>query len=242
MQQIGRRVIRLESIDSTNNYTANLVRQGNLEHGTVILAVEQFAGRGQREAVWTVKPGENLTMSLFLDDANLSVDNQFILTKFISLTLVKLLGNYGVEAKIKWPNDIYVGNQKIAGVLIENQISGNFVKSSIIGVGLNVNQVDFRGVNATSLFNKTGIKRSIDEVMLSLIYNFNQVIELGDDRVNLKKRYLDKLYRWQVEAKYEDANGRFYGTIVNVRDSGLLVLDKNGIESEYDLKELKFIF
>ncbi len=131
--QIGRKIIRLESVDSTNNYIANLLKEGVLEDGTVILADDQYAGRGHRDSEWLANAGENLTFSFFLDNVNLSVQNQFYLTCIVSITLTQLLDKYGISSKIKWPNDIYVDQKKIAGVLIENQLSSTYIKSSIIG-------------------------------------------------------------------------------------------------------------
>ena len=142
MEQIGRKIVRLESVDSTNNYTANLIKSGELVHGSVIMAVEQTNGRGQMGAEWLVKPGENLTFSIFLDNVNLSVDNQFFLTRLVSVSLIDFLANFNIPAMIKWPNDLFVNDKKIAGVLIENNVSGSFIQKSIIGIGLNVNECE----------------------------------------------------------------------------------------------------
>jgi len=102
-------------------------------------------------AYWQSDAGANLTFSVFLNNVNLSVQRQFLLTKIVSLSLVDLLAKFGVPAKIKWPNDVYVNDRKIAGVLIENVIQGKTITRSIIGIGLNVNQRSFEGLKATSL-------------------------------------------------------------------------------------------
>jgi BirA family biotin operon repressor/biotin-[acetyl-CoA-carboxylase] ligase len=173
MKEIGSKIIRLESVDSTNNYTANLIKEGKIDHGTVILAVDQFGGRGQRDAEWLVKPGENLTLSIFLDRVNLSVENQFRISKWISLAVVDLLASRGIQAEIKWPNDIFVNGKKIAGMLIENSLGSSLVKSSIVGIGLNVNQTEFSGFEATSMKLELGDHSSLDELLFSLIGKIN---------------------------------------------------------------------
>lgn len=240
--QIGKKIIRLESVDSTNNYIANLLKEGNLEDGTVILADDQFAGRGQRKAVWLAKPGENLTFSFFIDNVNLSVQHQFFLTCIVSLTLVKLCEKFGLNAKIKWPNDIYIDQRKIAGVLIENQLSSNSIKKSIIGIGLNINQDDFTGLNATSLLLETSIKRTPMDVLFSFIQLFNaQWHDFSERKIpEVKADYLTYLFQMNELKFYEDEKGTFEGVITGVQNSGHLVINRNGTSQQFDLKEISF--
>ena len=120
----GHRIIHLPSVDSTNNYTANLLREGKIGHGAVILADEQLVGRGQRGASWTSKAGENLLVTFLATPDNLSVSNQEVITQFITVSIADFLGNIGISGSIKWPNDIYVGGKKLAGILIENALNG----------------------------------------------------------------------------------------------------------------------
>ena len=240
MEEIGRNIIRLESVDSTNNYTANRVRAGELRHGAVILAVEQTQGKGQMGAVWHTKPGMNLTFSVFLDNVNLSVERQFILTKIVSLALVDFLKSRGVEAKIKWPNDIYVGKEKIAGVLIENTLKGTTVKRSIVGIGLNTNQLKFGDYPATSLRLQTGDYCSNDEVLFSLIGRLNAWFQKIEDS-GINREYLDQLFRIGELASFEDANGIFEGTIIGVEPDGKLCIECNDSLRKYSLKEIRFI-
>lgn len=241
--QIGRKIIRLESVDSTNNYIANLLKVGELSNGTVILSDEQFAGRGQRDAEWLTKPGENLTFSFFIDNVNLSVHKQFYLTFVVSLALVELLKKFGIEAKIKWPNDIYVREQKIAGVLIENQLSGASVKNSIIGIGLNINQLDFGRLNATSIRKEIDVQKVPMDVLYMFIEQFNSSYENFSEsmREELKSNYLKSLFQFNEIHCYEDVKGEFKGEIVNVLDSGHLEIRRETGIHQYDLKEIKFI-
>jgi len=240
--QIGRKIIRLESVDSTNNYIANLLKEGKLENGTVILADEQFAGRGQRNAEWLTEPGENLTFSCFLDNVNLSVQNQFYLTCIVSISLVKLLAKLGLQAKIKWPNDIYINHKKIAGVLIENQLSTSSIKNAIIGIGLNLNQIEFEGLNATSTLSETGSRKTPMEVLYLFIEIFNSNWRNFSERMlpEIKSAYLENLFQLNELKNYEDQYGCFEGTITDVLDSGYLIVDKAGVQNQYELKEISF--
>lgn len=240
MKEIGRNIIRLESVDSTNNYTANRARMDDLPHGAVILAVEQTGGKGQMGAKWTSQPGMNLTFSVFLDNVNLSVERQFILTKIVSLSLVDLLTDLGMPAKIKWPNDIYVNDSKIAGVLIENSLQGNQIKRSIVGIGLNVNQREFGELNATSVFLEKQMPVSNDELLFSFISKMNKQIHRENDS-NLHEDYMNSLFWWNEIHKFEDKNGTFEGKIIDVAADGKLIVERGEVQQQYDLKELKFI-
>lgn len=240
--EIGRTIIHLNVVDSTNNYTANLVKGGEIDSGTVILADNQTDGRGQRHAKWSVKPGENLTFSLYLDNVNLSVDRQFVMTQFVSLCLVELLTRFGLEPIIKWPNDIYCSGKKISGVLIENQLMGKFIKSSIVGIGVNLNQEEFDGFIATSTYVESGKYRKPIDVVHSFcaLYTEQWNKYMASDFVRLNEDYLSRLYRLNIESNYSDESGDFVGVIRNVLDSGKLVVEINGKLRDYELKEIQF--
>lgn len=240
--QIGRKIIRLESVDSTNNYIANLLNKGELSSGTVIMADEQFAGKGQRGAEWLAKPGENLTFSFFLDNVNLSVQKQFYLTCIVSNVLIDILNIIGLEAKIKWPNDIYIKKEKIAGILIENQLSGTIVKSSIVGIGLNINQLDFGDINATSIQKETNERKNPMDILYLFIEQFNSKWKsFSETNFNdIKSSYLKNLLLLNEVGTYEDHTGIFEGKITNVLDSGHLEIERENKTYQYDLKEIKF--
>lgn len=242
MKEIGHSILRLESVDSTNNYTANCAKENKLRHGAVIMAVEQTAGKGQMGAQWHSDPGSNLTFSVFLNSVNLSVDRQFLLTKIVSLTLVDLLASFGISAKVKWPNDIYIGDRKIAGVLIENVLQGKSISRSIVGIGLNVNQQHFNSIPGTSLFVEKQQAFVIDDVLFAFIAAFNKRLKQWPTEI-LDLEYLKSMH-WLNELRtFEDENGLFEGTIKGVVDSGQLRVDREGRDEEviYDLKEIKFI-
>jgi len=240
MQEIGRSVIRLESVDSTNNYTANRARGNDLRHGTVILAVEQTAGKGQMGAVWQSNAGENCTFSVFLDNVNMSVERQFLLTKIVCLSLIDTLRNYGLNPAIKWPNDIYVGDRKIAGVLIENIVQGKTIVRSIVGVGLNVNQRDFGRLSATSLRLEKKTSFSIDEVLFAFIAAFNKrLIHLNDPLLDAE--YHGLMYWLNETRTFSGNNEVFEGKIKGINEKGELLIERSGEIQSFHLKSIRFI-
>lgn len=240
---IGQKIIHLDTVDSTNNYTANLQKEGKIQHGTVILAGEQSAGRGQRGASWTSSAGENLLLSIYLAPDNLSVVDQPALTHFISLSLIDFLRKIGISGKIKWPNDIYVNDQKIAGILIENSIRSSRISETIIGVGLNVNQTVFDGVNATSIKIQSDQHYPLNDVLFSWIQEMNILwADLSKGNLEmLKSRYKQELYLLNEPAIYSDVTGEFEGIVRDVDDNGYLILEKDTERKKYDLKEIKLV-
>jgi BirA family biotin operon repressor/biotin-[acetyl-CoA-carboxylase] ligase len=241
---IGSKVIQLSSVDSTNNYAAMLVSNDNAVHGTVILSDEQTAGRGQRGANWQSQSGSNLLMSIILKHDNLSVERQFLLTQVASLAVVDLLRKIGLSAQIKWPNDIYVGDRKICGMLIENNLSGAVIRSSIIGIGLNVNQSYFDLTTATSIKLEKGQSYPLQEILFSFIGSFNLFYDqLMSSRLqDIEDLYKRNLLGYEQKRIFEDERGEFLGMIRGVDPNGKLRMEVNGVEQTYDLKQLRFIF
>ena len=245
--QIGQKIIRLDTVDSTNNYTANLIKQGKILPGAVIMADEQTAGKGQRGAVWSSNAGENMLLSVFLNSANLSLHQQVALTHFAAVSVLETLRKIGISAQIKWPNDIFVGHRKIAGILIENAIVNGQISHSILGIGLNVNQMDFKDLSATSVKREKMAFYAVEDLLFQLIFVLNKYwepLESGDLGL-LRSLYLDNMYLLEQEATFEDENGIFNGTIQGISEVGLLTIRKvvNGetILQNYDLKEVRFI-
>lgn len=241
---IGSKVIQLSSVVSTNNYAAMLISNDNAVHGTVILADEQTVGRGQRGMKWQSESGSNLLMSIILKHDNLSVDRQFLLTQVASLSVVDLLRKIGLSAHIKWPNDIYVGDRKICGMLIENNLSGAVIRSSIVGIGLNVNQFYFDLTTATSIKLEKGQSFPIQEILFSFIGSFNLFYDqLMSSRIQeIEDLYKINLLGYEQKRIFEDVTGEFSGIIRGVNPNGKLRMEVNGVEQTYDLKQLRFIF
>ena len=134
-------IIWLERVDSTNDEARRHISE--IDNLSVVSALEQTKGRGQHGNTWLSMPGENLTFSLIVKDFRIKANEQSAISQATALSLTKILGRYGIEARIKWPNDIYAGDNKICGILIENSLKGMEIDWSIIGIGLNVNQTSF---------------------------------------------------------------------------------------------------
>ena len=134
-------IIWLERVDSTNDEARRHISE--IDNLSVVSALEQTKGRGQHGNTWLSMPGENLTFSLIVKDFRIKANEQSAISQATALSLTKILGRYGIEARIKWPNDIYAGDNKLCGILIENSLKGMEIDWSIIGIGLNVNQRDF---------------------------------------------------------------------------------------------------
>ncbi len=241
---LGRKMIQIDSVDSTNNYVAKLLIEQKIEHGTVIMAEEQTAGKGQRGTVWSSKPGENLIFSIYLDTAKLSVREQFVLTQFVSVSVAEMLRKQGLNPVVKWPNDVLINHKKIAGILIENQLSGQNLNGTIVGIGLNVNQIEFGELNATSMCLEKNQKMAVQEIAFSLIHELNRFWEYVENRdFNLLNQlYLSNMWLLNVPAKFTDNEGMFEGIIRGFEESGLLRMEKNGSIVNYDLKEIAFNF
>src|ERR1700744_3789849 len=210
------------------------------------MAENQFAGRGQQQNQWHAEPGKNLTFSVLLNPTFLPVSQQFDLIRTISIsvfdTLRPLLGH---QLKIKWPNDVYYGDKKLGGMLIENILSGNTIKHSIVGIGLNVNQEHFPdgASNATSV--KQILQR--DEDLRNLLAHICNNIEANylklktGDTAYIREEYLKRLY-WLAEKKrFKAAGNEFEGTIKNVTETGKLQVERDGNIHEYNLKEIEFL-
>lgn len=243
MRQIGNKIIQLDVVDSTNNFTANLLKSGELGHGTVILADEQTAGKGQRGSTWLSEGGSNVIMSVFVEYDNLTVEKKETINHWVSLSILGLLKKYNISGQIKWPNDILVNSKKIAGILIENQIGQGRLKSSIIGIGLNVNQQNFEGLLATSLQLNTNEFHPVNEIVMQLLseLNNNRALLLDSDLNNLKQLYHQNLWRFGESVNFIECEIQYSGIISGTNEEGLLIVNVNGHEKAFDLKQVKFL-
>jgi BirA family biotin operon repressor/biotin-[acetyl-CoA-carboxylase] ligase len=246
---IGQHAIYLTTVDSTNSYASEMLRQNTAIEGTIIYTFNQTNGRGQRGNTWLGEPNKNVALSLILTPGFLDAKDQFLLTKIISLSvadlMAELLQNQGnCTIKIKWPNDIYVNDKKIAGILIENTLAKNTIQNSIIGIGLNVNQTEFsREINATSLKKITSAEFDLKEVIARLCdFIEARYLQLKCNKLdNLNHAYLKYLYRLNSWEKYSVTGKIFEGKIIGITASGKLELESHsGLIEEYDLKEIVF--
>lgn len=235
--------IRIESVDSTNNYAVNLLKETKPASGTTILTRRQTAGRGQRGNTWEVDPDLNLTFSVIVYP-EIPVTQVHQLSFMVALALTKSLSKFVPSILIKWPNDILAGSKKLAGVLIENQFRGNQVASSVIGIGVNVNQFLFSdSLNACSLKSIAGVDFNLEavfqEIYIQLDFYLNLLME--QNFALLSKSYHDTLFGKDEERKFIDANGEFSGVIQGVDDTGLLKIKCEGGIRKFDLKEIRFV-
>jgi BirA family transcriptional regulator, biotin operon repressor / biotin---[acetyl-CoA-carboxylase] ligase len=244
---VGQNLITIQHVDSTNNYLKNLLSKSKpVPEGTVIMAESQYAGRGQQQNRWHSEPGKNLTFSLLLKPSFLPISLQFDLTRAISLGIINALEPLlGEKLKIKWPNDIYYGDQKLGGILIESVLQGNQIKNCVIGMGLNINQEIFPLELPDAVSLKQILHRDYDlKLLLSEICKNIEVayLNLKSGRFDVvRKAYLERLYWLNEIQKFASKGQIFEGEIKGVRDSGLLLVSNNGSLEEYNLKEIEFL-
>ena len=218
-------IIWLDSIDSTNEEAKRHI--SDIDNLSVLSAYEQTEGRGQRGNTWTSTPGENLMFSVVLKNPKISAKDQFGINEITSLSVVDFLSQHGISARIKWPNDIYVGSKKICGILIENSLRGSGISSSIIGIGLNINQRNFdvNIPNPTSMVlcqtdlschsdssqchsersdESFDIRTCLEEFMDIFTSYYNRYLAAGGDFSSLRQQYLENLWRLDIQAEYID--------------------------------------
>jgi len=247
---IGQNAVHLTAVDSTNSYASEMLRQNRPVEGTIIYTFEQTAGRGQRGNDWYGEPSKNVAFSLILYPTFLKADEQFLLTKMVSLAvadlMAEILKNPIFTVRIKWPNDIYVHDHKIAGILIENTISDQSIVSTVIGIGLNINQLAFPGNtgNPTSVKLLTGEENDLNLIIERLCEFLEaRYLQLKSGRRDqIDYAYLQNLYRLDEWKKYTSGNGEFEGMIRSVSPSGKLQIELHNAEiKEFDLKEIGFV-
>ena len=205
--KIGIQKIRLTSVDSTNNFAAKLINDGIAEHGSVILAENQTNCRGQRGSEWQSQKAKNILTSFIFQFETLDPEFLFRINAFVSIALIDFLDSYGIDAQIKWPNDIMVNSNKICGILIENKLAGNTLAYSIAGFGLNVNQIEFdRLNNVTSMFLEKNQEFDLDTLWLSIISFFQkwEVFITSKHRAeNLHAMYQNNLFGLEEKRQFQ---------------------------------------
>ncbi|MCX6248059.1 MAG: biotin--[acetyl-CoA-carboxylase] ligase [Bacteroidetes bacterium] len=242
-------LIELETVDSTNRYAGRLLKSGSIAEGTVIFAHEQTSGKGQGENRWESETGRNATFSLVLFPAFLAPGEQFSLNKAIVLGILDFLLSCQPDLKcsIKWPNDIYAGEHKIGGILIENTICGTLFESSIAGIGFNVNQVAFGpGLpNPVSLKQITGRDHPVKDVLkqiVSFIDERYEQLQMGLLKV-LDRDYNTRLLGINEWRDFSVDKMVKKGKITGVDDDGKLLLElENGKKTAFNHGEITYLF
>lgn len=235
---------RFNCLESTNSYALQQLHAKKVVNGDVIWSLEQLKGQGQRGENWQSDKGKNLLFSV-VSGVNLRVEMQFYLSKAVALALYYFIDSLSVaNVSIKWPNDLLVAGQKIAGILIQNSIQGSKIQHAVIGIGLNVNQTVFEKYKrkATSLKLIKGEEFDLEELLQQFLpFLSEQLVEL--QKGNFKKinqNYLNHLYGFQSLMQFKDEEGAFTGQIIGIAESGHLQVSKVGVVKDYDLKGLEF--
>lgn len=240
-------LFKYESLLSTNTELSKLLTD-SLPEFSVVISDYQSEGRGQVGAYWESERGANLLFSILFYPHFLPVKDFFLLSQFTSLALIDFFTRCipSADFTIKWPNDIYYQDKKIAGILIENSIQGSQISSSIVGVGLNVNQTHFvsDAPNPISLASITGKQYSLstlfDALQFHLRFRYNQL--LSGDLTQIRSDYQRHLYRLGYSSFYEDATGTFEAVLESVANDGQLCLRLvSGEQRFYYMKEVKFV-
>jgi len=241
-------LIKLDATDSTNAYLRRLLSSNVPEDYTVVTALQQNQGRGQMGTKWQSETGKNLTFSVLRSHLNLPVSDSFVLNLCVSLAIYNVLKHYKVpELSIKWPNDILSGRSKLCGILIENSLSGSKINTSIIGIGLNVNQLDFEGLqNVSSLKLLLGKALNLDVLLSDIVNQLKKVfLELEQqDADHLWDAYENVLFRKGKPSTFENGDGsRFMGFIQGVSGDGKLIIAlEDAVLKEFGLKEVKLLY
>jgi BirA family biotin operon repressor/biotin-[acetyl-CoA-carboxylase] ligase len=242
---LGKNLIYLPSCHSTNDIAAEKIQNSPTFDGTIVITSDQTAGRGQRGNSWEAIPGQNITMSVILKPDFLSAASQFSLNIAVSLGVYEFLSKYVAEnLSVKWPNDIYLGNRKMGGILIENSLSGSRLSYSIIGIGLNINQLNFNHEKAISLRLATrqdefDLEMLIGELCVSLEKYYLQL--KNGHAARQKEQYLKILYRFGETHTFSKDGRQFPGMIIGIADSGQLMLEAEGKVQYFDFKEVAFV-
>ena len=245
--------IHIESIDSTSNYARLLLERGeSLPDITIIDAEEQTAGRGQRGNSWETEPGKNVIFSLVCHPTWVHPVQQYVFSEAIALSVAQALGQELPDDKIKnlsvkWPNDIYYGDKKISGTLIECDLFGHSISNCVIGTGVNINQQFFRSdaPNPVSLYNILGRETDKERILLNIAEEFAGYYDCIHSGAfgPIHEEYKRRLYRNDGEFyAYEDVQGLILARIVDVEPSGRLILETpEGESRRYEFKEVRFV-
>ena len=243
------KIIHIDETDSTNRWlqqhgdgsfcvNADLHKKNR---PLCVVADYQTAGRGCGTNSWESERGKNLTFSMLIHPTGIRASRQFLVSMALANSIAKVVSRYVKDVSIKWPNDIYVGDRKICGILIENRLQGDVIKDSILGIGLNVNQLRFvsDAPNPVSLANLTGREFDREMLLQELLAAF---AEEWEDIEGVRSRYLQQLYRSKGFYRYRDSMGEFVAELVTVEEDGYLTLRNiDGYDHRYAFKEVAFV-
>ena len=242
------KLIKLNAIDSTNDFLKGLSGNGTVDDFTVVVAEKQTKGRGQMGAQWVSESGKNLTMSVLIKDLLIDINQIFSLNALVSLSVLAALKQYNIpNLTIKWPNDIMSGNKKIGGVLIENSIKTSGDITSIVGIGLNVNQTQFESLpKAASLSSIMGVQFDKEALLLTLVASLKEMVSRykAASFPDLWRTYNEIIFKKGIPMAFQFPNGtQFMGIIKEVDSFGKLriVLEDDTIVS-FEIKQIQMLY
>ena len=253
MDNISR--INLPIVDSTNSFVRSMLQEEGTGHVmsanslpgfTLVVADDQTKGRGQQGNSWETEKGKNLTFSLLCHPDFILASRQWLLSQCMAVAIQQALSQFVEGVEVKWPNDIYVGDQKISGTLIECDLLGKHISNCIIGVGININQTVFRSdaPSPTSLQLLTGKEYDREEVLSTILQHFQHfyaLLQAGKEDT-IRQLYRQHLYRREGFHRYRDVRGEFWAEIDDIEPTGHLRLRfEDGKVVRYELKEVQFI-
>ena len=241
---LGKKIEFLTECHSTNDELLSRIRKYDEQEGFILYTDHQTKGKGQRGNVWLSEPGQNLLFSILLKPKSLQISQSRYLNLIAGLAVCDILDQqFGLNTELKWPNDVYIGDQKIAGILVETVLAGQNVEDAVIGIGLNVNQSHFALPSATSI--RLLIGEKVDRE--SLLENITSGIEAkylflrSQSYEKIKSAYYQKM-RWRGEMhEFKDVNGVFEGEIIGIDETGRLLVKTLEVLKRYDVKEIEFL-
>jgi BirA family transcriptional regulator, biotin operon repressor / biotin---[acetyl-CoA-carboxylase] ligase len=241
-------IIKLSAIDSTNSFLKDLLMHQYIENFTVVVAENQNKGKGQVGANWDSERGKNLTFSVLIKDSLVDSSAVFILNTIISISVIRALEKYEIKKlAIKWPNDILSENKKIAGILIENIFKGNNEIVSVVGIGLNVNQLVFNNLpqaSSLAILNKKIFNKEVllDEILSQIKFHVTQLSR--GIKLDFWEEYHALLFKKDIPCVFENVSKQqFLGIIKGVTKFGKLnVMLEDDSTKEFEIKELKMLY
>lgn len=241
-------IIRLNETDSTNTYAKQLLAENKVTHATCIVTSNQTSGKGMQQNIWESEAGKNLTFSIICFPHFLAAANQFQLNKVVSLSVFDLLQKTVLtdNMSIKWPNDIYIGNRKAGGILIDASVIGKKMNWVVIGIGLNVNQQKFskKLPNPTSLIHVTGNELDLDDLLNSYICLFHQrYAQLSANKnTEIDADYIKAMFRFGMPSKFVLRDKELIATITGVNKFGWLqLITSENKKLECEMKEIAYV-
>ena len=240
------KLIKLDAIDSTNIFLKELIIKGDIKNFTAVTSKYQTSGKGRNNNIWLDEPSKNLNFSLYKEFNSFKIENKFLLNIISSISVFNLLKKHNLKNhSIKWPNDIMSGNKKISGILIENNIRGKLINYSVIGIGINVNQLNFKNLpKATSLHIETGVTNSpelmAEELQQILKLNFELIQENPE---KLLDDYNKFLFEKDKTVNYLTNNKILLGRLIKVNKLGeILIRNNDGVIEKFNVDKIKLIY